>query len=193
MDPARIASLESDSFMRRRNWHADFEKFLRKVASGPSEAIAKWRGSPRYAGEPEGQHRPAQVHVRRRPRGRYKPTARQGRARGFLATWCGPCIGELPNVIANYQKYHDKGFEIVGVSFENAGLADAESVAKLKERPRCDGQTESRGGRQDGPIPELDTPEAAVAKLAKAKQKMLDFTWSAHALAAVLRRQVLAE
>lgn len=36
----------------------------------------------------------------------------------FWATWCGPCVGELPNVLAAYQKYHDKGFEIVGISLD---------------------------------------------------------------------------
>ena len=34
----------------------------------------------------------------------------------FWATWCGPCIGELPNVKKAYASYHDKGFEIVGLS-----------------------------------------------------------------------------
>lgn len=36
----------------------------------------------------------------------------------FWATWCGPCVAELPNVTAAYQKYHDKGFEIVGISLD---------------------------------------------------------------------------
>jgi peroxiredoxin len=36
----------------------------------------------------------------------------------FWATWCPPCRGEIPNVVATYQKYHDKGFEIIGVSLD---------------------------------------------------------------------------
>lgn len=36
----------------------------------------------------------------------------------FWATWCPPCVAELPNVLAAYQKYHDKGFEIIGISLD---------------------------------------------------------------------------
>jgi thiol-disulfide isomerase/thioredoxin len=37
----------------------------------------------------------------------------------FWATWCGPCIAEIPHMKAAYQKFHDKGFEIVGVSLDD--------------------------------------------------------------------------
>ena len=36
----------------------------------------------------------------------------------FWASWCGPCLREVPNVKAIYEKYHDKGFEIFGVSLD---------------------------------------------------------------------------
>ena len=36
----------------------------------------------------------------------------------FWASWCPDCLREMPDVVAAYQKYHDQGFEIVGVSMD---------------------------------------------------------------------------
>ena len=36
----------------------------------------------------------------------------------FWATWCRPCVGEVPNVIKAYQKFHDRGFEVIGISLD---------------------------------------------------------------------------
>ncbi|HTB63476.1 MAG TPA: TlpA disulfide reductase family protein [Opitutales bacterium] len=54
----------------------------------------------------------------------------------FWATWCPPCVAEMPNVIAAYNKYHDKGFEIIGVSLDdetkNGRAQLTDYIAKIK-------------------------------------------------------------
>lgn len=37
----------------------------------------------------------------------------------FWASWCRPCMGEMPYLLEAYAKYHDKGFEIYGVSLDD--------------------------------------------------------------------------
>ena len=64
----------------------------------------------------------------------------------FWATWCGPCIEELPNVKRVYAAYHDKGFEVIGIALENGKLS-----------PK-------------------DTPEQTAQKMAAAKKILTDFT-----------------
>ncbi|PWI29041.1 redoxin family protein [Flavobacteriaceae bacterium LYZ1037] len=56
----------------------------------------------------------------------------------FWAAWCGPCRKENPNVVKVYEKYHDKGLEIIGVSLDgtpsqkDAKAAWVEAIEKDK-------------------------------------------------------------
>ena len=48
----------------------------------------------------------------------------------FWATWCGPCVAEIPNVKATYDQLHPKGFEILGISFDE----DKESLESFVKK-----------------------------------------------------------
>lgn len=48
----------------------------------------------------------------------------------FWATWCPPCVAEIPHFKELYAQYKDKGFEIIGVSLDQEGVKVVGPFAK---------------------------------------------------------------
>jgi thiol-disulfide isomerase/thioredoxin len=50
----------------------------------------------------------------------------------FWATWCGPCVAKLPKLVAIYDKYHNKGFDIIGISLDREKAAMTSFIKRRK-------------------------------------------------------------
>lgn len=51
----------------------------------------------------------------------------------FWATWCSPCMDEMPNLVSVYQRYHDKGFEVLGISLDEKNAAKQIALVTHKQ------------------------------------------------------------
>lgn len=50
----------------------------------------------------------------------------------FWASWCAPCLAEIPEFIKVREEYHDKGFEIIGISTDDSAEQLRDFAAKYK-------------------------------------------------------------
>ncbi|HZW35268.1 MAG TPA: TlpA disulfide reductase family protein [Isosphaeraceae bacterium] len=115
----------------------------------------------------------------------FRPAAYRGKyvLIDFWATWCGPCIADLPRLQAAYQSYHDAGFEIIGVSLDESKQAVVDFV-KARRLPWR--QIHNTGGSADLvdafgvrsiPANYLIDPEGTILRL-DLRGKALDQTLS---------------
>lgn len=77
----------------------------------------------------------------------------------FWATWCGPCLEELPNIKQNFEQFHAKGFEVVGVNL-NTNVAELKQFLTLQDLPWA---TVTSQPVLDGKVGEHDWPSIPMA------------------------------
>ena len=69
----------------------------------------------------------------------------------FWATWCGPCIAEIPHIKKMHEKYNKQGFEVIGISIDDNEDAAKKFLAKEGIPWGCihDGDPRKGGGLAD--------------------------------------------
>ncbi len=133
---------------RRKFVEQTYLDALERADLAAAEALLRQRVSPAEINEPVRQMATGRLRVveaRRVPLD-LKFTAADGRVvdlaalRGkvvlidFWATWCVPCLKEMPNIRAAYKKYHAQGFEVVGIAFEKAASPRKLSMERTVEQ-----------------------------------------------------------
>jgi peroxiredoxin/TolA-binding protein len=89
----------------------------------------------------------------------------------FWATWCAPCVVELPRLQAAYARYHAKGFEIIAVSLDEtkSAVVDFSKARKLPwkqvHNATANGDLVEAFGIRSIPATFLISPEGTIIRL----------------------------
>ena len=75
----------------------------------------------------------------------------------FWATWCPPCVKEIPHFIALYEQYKDQGFAIVGISVDREGINVVKSFARKYQVNYPILMTDGQVDKAYGGIPSIPT------------------------------------
>ena len=100
----------------------------------------------------------------------------------FLASWCGPCKSEMPNVIAAYNRYKNKGFNVFSVSLDedkNKWLEGIQSLAmpwpyQVNDNKGCNSELPQQYQFDRIPYTVLINPEGKIIVTNLRGQKLLD-------------------
>jgi peroxiredoxin len=75
----------------------------------------------------------------------------------FWATWCPPCIKEIPHFIELHEQYKDKGVEILGISLDHAGISVVKAFVQKFQIKYPIMMTDGKVDKAFGPITSIPT------------------------------------
>jgi cytochrome c biogenesis protein CcmG/thiol:disulfide interchange protein DsbE len=75
----------------------------------------------------------------------------------FWATWCPPCVKEIPHFVELHKQYKDKGVEILGISLDHAGISVVKAFVQKFQIKYPIMMTDSKVNKAFGGIPSIPT------------------------------------
>lgn len=111
----------------------------------------------------------------------------------FWATWCPPCLAEMPTMEAAFQKFKDRGFKVVAISSDEGGAVD---IAPFMEKlgvtftilMDADKKVSSVYGAHNLPLSFILNPEGEVIAGSEGERD-----WSSEEAFSVLEEMIAAE